>query len=106
MQATAYSLRLAVLGSGFPPRLMPGVRCLVSSVLTRGGRMAEMFANAIGYEQLVGRWSVRLAPLYAEFAQLRDAGKILDVGCGPSPVPPPGRGDRSAGLDAILGRSC
>jgi hypothetical protein len=25
MQATAYSLRLAVLGSGFPPRLMPGV---------------------------------------------------------------------------------
>jgi hypothetical protein len=25
MQATAYSLRLALLGSGFPPRLMPGV---------------------------------------------------------------------------------
>jgi len=25
MQATAYSLRLAVLGSGFPPGLMPGV---------------------------------------------------------------------------------
>lgn len=44
--------------------------------------MAEMFANAVGYEQLMGRWSVRLAPLYTEFAQLRDAGKILDVGCG------------------------
>jgi SAM-dependent methyltransferase len=44
--------------------------------------MAEMFANAIGYEQLMGRWSARLAPLYADFAQLRDAGKILDVGCG------------------------
>jgi hypothetical protein len=28
MQATSYSLRLAVLGSGFPPRLMPGVRRL------------------------------------------------------------------------------
>jgi hypothetical protein len=28
MQATAYSLRLAVLGSGFPPRLMPSVRLL------------------------------------------------------------------------------
>jgi SAM-dependent methyltransferase len=41
-----------------------------------------MFANAIGYEQLMGRWSARLAPLYADFAQLRDAGKILDVGCG------------------------
>lgn len=44
--------------------------------------MAEMFANAIGYEHLMGRWSVRLAPLYADFAQLTDAGKILDVGCG------------------------
>jgi SAM-dependent methyltransferase len=41
-----------------------------------------MFANAIGYEQLMGRWSVRLAPLYADFARLRDAGRILDVGCG------------------------
>lgn len=44
--------------------------------------MAEMFANAIGYEQLMGRWSVRLAPLYLGFAQLRDVGRILDVGCG------------------------
>lgn len=44
--------------------------------------MAEIFANAIGYEQLMGRWSVRLAPMYADFAQLQDAGKILDVGCG------------------------
>lgn len=44
--------------------------------------MPEMFANAIGYEELMGRWSVRLAPLYTDFAQLRDVGKILDVGCG------------------------
>lgn len=44
--------------------------------------MAELFANAIGYEQLMGRWSVRLAPLYADFAGLRDSGRILDVGCG------------------------
>ena len=41
-----------------------------------------MFANAIGYEQLMGRWSVRLAPLYTDFARLRDLGKVLDVGCG------------------------
>ena len=41
-----------------------------------------MFANAIGYEQLMGRWSVRLAPLYTDFARLRDVGRILDVGCG------------------------
>lgn len=44
--------------------------------------MPELFANAIGYEQLMGRWSVRLAPIYADFAQLRDTGRILDVGCG------------------------
>jgi SAM-dependent methyltransferase len=44
--------------------------------------MAEMFSNAVGYEQLMGRWSIRLAPLYAEFAGLRDVGKTLDVGCG------------------------
>ncbi len=44
--------------------------------------MAEMFANATGYEQLMGRWSARLAPLYTSFAQLRDVGRILDVGCG------------------------
>ncbi len=41
-----------------------------------------MFANAIGYEQLMGRWSVRLAPFYVSFARLRDVGRILDVGCG------------------------
>jgi ubiquinone/menaquinone biosynthesis C-methylase UbiE len=44
--------------------------------------MAQMFANAIGYQQLMGRWSVRLAPLYVEFAKLRDEGRVLDVGCG------------------------
>lgn len=44
--------------------------------------MPDMFANAIGYEQLMGRWSLRLAPLYMDFAKLRDVGKILDVGCG------------------------
>lgn len=41
-----------------------------------------MFANATGYEQLMGRWSIRLAPRYMQFARLRDAGRILDVGCG------------------------
>jgi SAM-dependent methyltransferase len=41
-----------------------------------------MFANALGYEQLMGRWSLRLAPLYTDFARLNDGGRILDVGCG------------------------
>jgi SAM-dependent methyltransferase len=44
--------------------------------------MAEMFANAIGYEQQMGRWSARLAPLYADFARVIDVGRTLDVGCG------------------------
>lgn len=44
--------------------------------------MPDIFANAVGYEQLMGRWSVRLAPLYTDFAKLKDSGRILDVGCG------------------------
>ncbi len=44
--------------------------------------MAEMFANAIGYEHVMGRWSARLAPGFAEFAQVPDCGRLLDVGCG------------------------
>src|SRR5687767_15574033 len=44
--------------------------------------MAEMFANAIGYERQMGRWSVRLAPLYADFARVIDGCRTLDVGCG------------------------
>jgi ubiquinone/menaquinone biosynthesis C-methylase UbiE len=35
-----------------------------------------------GYEQLMGRWSQKLAPLFIDFAGLADGEKILDVGCG------------------------
>jgi SAM-dependent methyltransferase len=38
--------------------------------------------NAAGYEQLMGRWSRKLAPLFIEFAGLADGENILDVGCG------------------------
>ena len=38
--------------------------------------------NAAGYEQLMGRWSQKLAPLFIDFAGLADGEKILDVGCG------------------------
>jgi SAM-dependent methyltransferase len=44
--------------------------------------MAEMFTNAIGYEEMMGRWSIRLAPLFANFAKIADGGRVLDVGCG------------------------
>ena len=38
--------------------------------------------DAAGYEQLMGRWSQRLAPPFIDFAGLADGEKILDVGCG------------------------
>lgn len=44
--------------------------------------MAEMFTNATAYENMMGRWSKRLAPLFLDFAHIGDADRILDVGCG------------------------
>lgn len=38
--------------------------------------------DAAGYEQLMGRWSQKLAPLFIDFAGVADGEKILDVGCG------------------------
>lgn len=46
--------------------------------------MASNFTvrSAEGYERIMGRWSKRLAPLFIDFASLRDGGHVLDVGCG------------------------
>ncbi|MET4071368.1 ubiquinone/menaquinone biosynthesis C-methylase UbiE [Bradyrhizobium sp. S3.2.6] len=38
--------------------------------------------NAAGYEQLMGRWSQRLARLFIDFTGVADGERILDVGCG------------------------
>ena len=38
--------------------------------------------DAAGYEQLMGRWSRKLAPLFIDFAGLAGGETILDVGCG------------------------
>jgi ubiquinone/menaquinone biosynthesis C-methylase UbiE len=38
--------------------------------------------DAAGYEQLMGRWSQKLAPIFIDFAEVADGEKILDVGCG------------------------
>ena len=35
-----------------------------------------------GYDQYMGRWSKRLAPLFLDFAGVADGERILDVGCG------------------------
>jgi SAM-dependent methyltransferase len=40
------------------------------------------FQDAEAYEQLMGRWSRRLAPLLIEFGGLNDGDRVLDVGCG------------------------
>lgn len=46
--------------------------------------MASIFTvnEASGYEQLMGRWSRRLAPQFISFSGLAPGEKILDVGCG------------------------
>lgn len=44
--------------------------------------MAEMFASANAYEGMMGRWSMRLAPLFVDFARVRGGDRILDLGCG------------------------
>src|SRR5271169_3836097 len=38
--------------------------------------------DAGAYEQLMGRWSKRLAPLLIDFAGLAEDERIIDVGCG------------------------
>ena len=38
--------------------------------------------DAAGYEQLMGRWSQRLAVPFIDFAGLANGERILDVGCG------------------------
>jgi ubiquinone/menaquinone biosynthesis C-methylase UbiE len=38
--------------------------------------------KASGYEQLMGRWSRILAPLFIDFAGVSEGERILDVGCG------------------------
>jgi SAM-dependent methyltransferase len=38
--------------------------------------------DAAAYEQIMGRWSRRLAPLLIEFGGLAEGDRVLDVGCG------------------------
>ena len=38
--------------------------------------------GADGYDQYMGRWSKRLAPLFLDFAGIGDGERIIDVGCG------------------------
>ena len=40
------------------------------------------YANPASYDEFMGRWSVRLAPLFLAFAELNAAKRVLDLGCG------------------------
>jgi cyclopropane fatty-acyl-phospholipid synthase-like methyltransferase len=40
------------------------------------------FQNPDAYEQVMGKWSRRLAPLLIQFGGLSDGDRVLDVGCG------------------------
>jgi SAM-dependent methyltransferase len=40
------------------------------------------YSNPAAYEQFMGRWSARLAPLFTRFAGVGDGQRVLDVGCG------------------------
>jgi ubiquinone/menaquinone biosynthesis C-methylase UbiE len=42
----------------------------------------QAYSDPDGYEQFMGRWSTRLAPLFLRFAGVEDGQHILDVGCG------------------------
>jgi len=41
-----------------------------------------MFSNAHAYERFMGRWSLFVAPLLMDFADVPDTGRVLDVGSG------------------------
>jgi SAM-dependent methyltransferase len=38
--------------------------------------------GADGYDQFMGRWSRRLAPLFLDFAGIADGEHVIDIGCG------------------------
>ena len=44
--------------------------------------VAAGFQNAEAYEQIMGRWSWRLAPFLIQYGGLSHGDRVLDVGCG------------------------
>ena len=50
--------------------------------LARVKLRGHMFEFAEAYERQMGRWSRQLAPMFVEFAGLRDGERVLDMGCG------------------------
>jgi SAM-dependent methyltransferase len=55
---------------------------MTASSPTDAGLSSSYFQNADAYDQFMGRWSRRLAPLLIGFGGLADGEWVLDVGCG------------------------
>jgi SAM-dependent methyltransferase len=49
---------------------------------SNAGLSSSGFQNPDAYDQLMGRWSRRLAPLLIRFGGLANGDRVLDVGCG------------------------
>ena len=45
--------------------------------------MSSFAVPADAYDRFMGRYSVPLAPLFADFAGIAQGLRVLDVGCGP-----------------------
>ena len=58
------------------------MRVCVTLVIESSGVTGVFHADEESYDDFMGRYSVRLAPLFAEFAGIRDGQRVLDVGAG------------------------
>ncbi len=71
---------LAVIG--LPFAVLAAGALLVGLAVLNGAGQDPLFSEAEAYERFMGRWSRALAPLLVQFAGVRDADAVLDVGAG------------------------
>jgi SAM-dependent methyltransferase len=63
--------------------ILSGILALCFSQQAPSGEsQAAMFADAVAYERFMGRWSRLVAPLFVEFAGIKDGDRVLDIGSG------------------------
>ena len=65
------------------PAIAAGALLLLPLGMTIGASEQDpVFSEAQAYERFMGRWSRRLAPVFLQFAGVRDGDVVLDVGSG------------------------